>query len=208
MLTKVPMIKSIGMGPTEVRLMFTGDWDQLAIVQNAAAAARTKAALIDPGLFGIEYVADKENRTALASEALAKIPGVRKVVTGGGKALIYGAIREVDPRKFATALKDAGFKFVALRSHRLRTLSYEPWEKTVNPILIQNRLMKVPGVLRADVDAAASTVTVLLIRDTAKDLELVGAAEDVSITLFPGKAEEEDEAPKTEGMTPTEDKKK
>ena len=207
MLTRVPFVKSIGMAPTEVRMIFTGDWDQLAAIQNAAAGARTKAALIDPGLFFIEYAGETQTQAALATEALAKIPGVKKVFNSGGKAYIFGAVNAVDPRKFAPTLKDAGFKFVALRSHRLRTLSYEPWDKTVNPVQIQNRLMKVPGVLRADVDAAASTVTVLLMRDTAKDLELVGAAEDVSITLFPGKAEEEDEAPKAEGMTPTQDKK-
>jgi hypothetical protein len=207
MLTRVPFIKSIGMGATDVRMVFTGDWDQLIAVQNAAAAARTKAALVDPALFSIEYAGDRETQAIVASEALAKISGVKKVFTGGTRAYVFGATSAVDPRKFAPTLKDAGFKFVALRSHRLRTLSYEPWDKKVSPARIQDRLLKVPGVLRADVDAAASTVTVLLMRDTAKDLELVGAAEDVNVTLFPGRAEEDEEAPKVEGMTPTQDKK-
>ena len=50
-------------------------------------------------------------------------------------------------------------------------------------------------VERVDVDPGTLTLSVLMIRDTAKDLDIVAAAEDVMITVFPGKAEEEEEMP-------------
>lgn len=172
-------------------MMFTGEWDQLILVTNAATSARIKSALYSPGFFSIDYVAEKQT-SVKAADVLAKVAGVEKVFGENGKAYLFGAISRVDPREFAPALKEAGFKFVALRSHRLRTLSYEPWEKGIRPEKIRERLMKVPGVLRVDIDPVALTATVLLIRDSVKDLELVTAAEEVSVTLFPGTAEDDD----------------
>lgn len=200
---RVPNLKRVSVSPTQATMNFTGDWDQLVLITNAAASVRIKSALVTPGLFTIEYTTEKQT-SLKASEVAAKIAGVDKVFGGEGRIHVFGAVASVDPRAFAPALKEAGFKFVALRSHRLRTLSYEPWEKGIRPERIRERLMKVPGVLRVDMDAAASTATVLLIRDTVKDLDLVTAAEDVSVTLFPGTAED-DELPENP-PTPTQSK--
>ncbi|HZL73252.1 MAG TPA: hypothetical protein VFC86_12395 [Planctomycetota bacterium] len=202
---KVASLKRVSVSPTQATMQFTGDWDQLVAITNAASSVRIKSALYSPGMFSIDYVAEKATSVKITDVA-AKIPGVAKAFGGDGKLYVFGPIAQVDPRTFATVLKEDGFKFVALRSHRLRTLSYEPWEKGIRPERIRERLMKVPGVLRVDIDHAATTATILLIRDTVKDLDLVAAAEEVSITLFPGTAED-DELPENP-PTPTESGKK
>jgi len=206
-LMRVPGVTGVSVSPLEARLVFTGDWAQLASLQNAAASVRIKAALTEPAFFTVEYAAARETQSKLAADALSKIPGVVKVFPDGSKIHFFGSVHLVDPRSFATTLDAAGFKFVALRSHRLRTLSYEAWEKGIRPEKLRERLLKVPGILRADVDPAASTVTILMIKDSVKDLDLVAAAEEVSITLFPGKAEDDDPLPK-HADTPTESGKK
>jgi hypothetical protein len=206
-LMRVPGVSGVSVTPLEARLLFRGDWAQLASLQNAAAAAKIKAALTEPAFFTVEYAAGRETQSRLASEALSKIPGIVKVFPDGSKVHMFGPVNLVDPRSFATTLDAAGFRFVALRSHRLRTLSYEVWEKGIRPEKLRERLMKVPGILRADLDPAASTVTILIIKDSVKDLELVAAAEEVSITLFPGKAEDDDD-PASRPGTPTESNSK
>lgn len=202
-LTRLSTVKHVAVSPTEATMVFTGDWDQLPAISYAASVVRIKSALVSPGFFSIDYAVEKQT-SVKAQEILAKVTGVAKTFGESGKVYLFAPVAQFDPRLIATTLKDAGIKFVALRSHRLRTLSFEPWEKDFRPERIRERLMKVPGVLRVDVDPASNAVTVLLIRDSVKDLELVTAAEDVSCTLFPGKAEEEDEAPpqKADSSTP------
>jgi len=195
-LMRVPGVSGVSVSPMEARLVFSGDWAQLASLQNAAANVKIKAALTEPAFFTVEYAAARETQSKLAADALSKIPGVVKVFPDGSRVHFFGSVNAVDPRSFATTLAGAGFKFVALRSHRLRTLSYEAWEKGIRPENLRQRLLKVPGILRADIDPAASTVTILMIKDSVKDLELVSAAEEVSVTLFPGKAEDDDPLPK------------
>jgi hypothetical protein len=204
---RVPNLRKVSVSPTEASMLFTGDWSQLTAITNAAAAVSIKSALYTPGLYSIEYVVEKPS-SLKAADVLAKVAGVTKVFGSDGKAWVFGPIAQVDPRSFAPALKEAGIKFIALRSHRLRTLSYEPWEKGIRPEKIRERLMKVPGVLRVDMDPAASTATILLIRDSVKDLELVSACEDVSVTLFPGTAEDDEPVPQKNPDTPTESGKK
>lgn len=192
-LMKVPGAKDIKVTDTEASLLFTGSYQDLNSLLKAAASVQIKSALYDPGLFIVEFAAGRQSQQKAAMDALQKVPGVQKVFADGPKILVVGPIKHIDPRGFATALQDAGFKFVALRSHRLRTLSFEPWEKGTRPEKLRERLLKVPGMLRVDMDFAASTATVLLMRDTAKDLQLVAVAEEAGFTLFPGKAEEEEE---------------
>jgi hypothetical protein len=194
-LQKLPMIKKLAVAPGEAKMTFTGNWDQLAVVQGAAAGAKLKGVLITPGIFVVDCAPLRQPVKATAAEALIKIQGVNKAFGEGTRITVFGSIALLDPRKFDSGLREYGWRFVALRSHRLRTLSYEAWEKGTRPEKLRDRLMKVPGVLRVDVDAGASTVTVLLMRETAKDFDLVTAAEDVGITIFPGTAEEEEEAP-------------
>lgn len=193
-LMRVPNLKRVSVTPTQATMVFTGDWDQLVSVTNAATSVRIKSALYSPGMFSIDYVAERTTNLK-AVDVAARIPGVAKAFGADGKLYVFGAISDIDPRSFAPALKEQGFKFVALRSHRLRTLSYEPWEKGIRPERIRERLMKVPGVLRVDIDHTATTATILLIRDSVKDLDLVAAAEEVSITLFPGTAEDDEPLP-------------
>jgi hypothetical protein len=195
------MVRKVTVTPTEATMLFTGDWDQLVSITNAAASARIKSALYAPGLFSVDYVVEKQSSVKVVDAGM-KIPGVAKAFGGDGKLYLFGPIAHIDPRTIAPTLKEDGFRFVALRSHRLRTLSYEPWEKGIRPEQIRERLMKVPGVLRVDINAGASTATVLLIRDTVKDIDLVTAAEDVNVTLFPGKAEEDEPLPENP-PTPT-----
>lgn len=203
-LSRLTLVRKVTVTPAEATMLFTGDWDQLVAVTNAAASVRIKSALYTPGLFSIEYTTEKQT-SAKAVDVAAGIPGVAKVFGGDGKLYVFGPVNQVDPRSFAPTLKEFGFKFVALRSHRLRTLSYEPWDKATRPEKIKERLLKVPGVLRVDMDPAALTATVLMIRETVKDIDLVAAAEEVSVTLFPGKAEEDDELP-VNPPTPTQSK--
>ena len=191
---RLPQLKKVVVTPTEATMLFTGDWNELPAIQNAASYARIKSALYSPGLFVVDYVIEKQTGAKIL-EVANNIPGVAKVFGGEGRLYVFAPVAQLDPRTIAPALKDQGFKFVSLRSHRMKTLSYETWEKGIRPERIRERLMKVPGVLRADIDPAALTVTVLMIRDTVKDLDLVTAAEDVSVTLFPGKAEEDEELP-------------
>ena len=198
---RLPTLKRVAVTPTEATMLFTGDWNQLTAITSAAASVGIKSALYTPGLYSIDYTTEKQASVKVA-DVLAKIPGVAKVFGENGKAYVFGPIAQVDPRSFAPALKEAGFKFVALRSHRLRTLSYEPWEKGIRPEKIRERLMKVPGVLRVDMDPTASTATILMIRDSIKDLDLVAAAEEVSVTLFPGTAEDDEPLPENP-PTPT-----
>jgi hypothetical protein len=203
-LMRVPNLKKVAVTPTEATMLFTGDWDQLVSITNAAASARIKSALYSPGFFSIDYVVERQS-SVRAVDVAGKIPGVTKAFGGEGKLYIFAPIAQLDPRSIAPALKEEGIKFVALRSHRLRTLSYEAWEKGIRPERIRERLMKVPGVLRVDMDPVASTATILLIRDTVKDLELVTAAEDVNVTLFPGTAEDDEPLPENP-PTPTQSK--
>lgn len=200
-LMRVPNLKRVSVTPAMASMVFTGDWDQLVAITNAAASVKIKSALYSPAMFSIDYTVEKQT-TAKAAEVAAKIPGVVKAFGENGKLYVFGPVPQIDPRSFAAALKEEGFKFVALRSHRLRTLSYEPWEKGIRPERIRERLLKVPGVLRVDIDHAASTATILMIRDSIKDLELVTAAEEVSITLFPGTAEDDEPLPENP-PTPT-----
>ena len=194
-LQKIPLVKKIVVTPGEAKMVFTGNWDQLITVQNAAATAKLKGALIAPGIFTVDCAPGRANPTTpTPAEALQKLQGVNKAFGDGMRVTVFGSVSLMDPRGFDTTLKEYGWKFVALRSHRLRTLSYEPWEKGIRPEKIKERLSKVPGVLRADVDVAASKVTLLVIRETAKDLDIVAAAEDVMVTIYPGKAEEEEES--------------
>ena len=186
-------------------MSFTGDWDQLVAITNAASSVSIKSALYSPGLFSVDYVVERQS-SVKAVDVAAKLPGVAKTFGGDGKLYLFAPIAQFDPRSIAPALKEEGIKFVALRSHRLRTLSYEPWEKGIRPEKLKERLLKVPGVLRVDMDPTALTATILMIRDSIKDLELVTAAEDVSCTLFPGTAEDE-EMPENP-PTPTESSKK
>ncbi len=192
-LQRIPLVKKIAVTPGEAKMLFTGNWDQLIVVQNAAASAKLKGALITPAIFTVDCAPARSNPSATAAEALLKVQGVNKAFGEGGRVTVFGSVALLDPRGFETTLKEYGWKFIALRSHRLRTLSYEPWEKGIRPEKIKERLVKVPGVLRVDVDASALTVTLLVIRDTAKDLDIVAAAEDMMVTIFPGKAEEEEE---------------
>ena len=194
-LQKLPMIKKLAVAPGEAKMTFTGNWDQLAVVQGAAAGAKLKGVLITPAIFVVDCAPLRQPVKAPAAEALIKIQGVNKAYGEGTRITVFGSIALLDPRKFDAGLREYGWRMVALRSHRLRTLSYEAWEKGTRPEKLRDRLTKVPGVLRVDVDAGASTVTVLLMRETAKDFDLVTAAEDVGITIFPGTAEEEEEAP-------------
>jgi hypothetical protein len=203
-LMRVPNLRKVSVAPTQATMMFTGDWDQLVAITNAAASVRIKSALYSPAMFSIDYVVERQS-SVRAVDVAAKIPGVAKAFGGDGKLYVFGPVAQVDPRAFAPALKEEGIKFLALRSHRLRTLSYEPWEKGIRPERIRERLMKVPGVLRVDMDPVALTATVLMIRDSIKDLELVGAAEEVNVTLFPGTAEDEEPLPENP-PTPTQSK--
>lgn len=205
-LQRNPRLKKISVSPTQASMIFTGDWNDLVTITNSAASAGIKSALYSPGLFSIDYVVERQS-SVKAVDVAAKIPGVAKAFGGDGKLYLFGPISDIDPRSFAPALKEEGIKFIAIRSHRLRTLSYEPWEKGVRPDRIRERLMKVPGVLRVDIDHKATTATILMIRDTVKDLELVSAAEEVSITLFPGTAEDDEPMPENP-PTPTESGKK
>jgi hypothetical protein len=193
-LQKIPTVKKIAVTPGEAKMVFTGNWDQLIAVQNAAPSVKLKGALITPGIFTVDCAPGRANpSTPTPAEALQKVQGVNKAFGEGMRVTVFGSVALIDPRHFDTTLKEYGWKFVAVRSHRLRTLSYEAWEKGIRPEKIKERLLKVPGVLRCDVDAGASTVTLLIIRETSKDLEIVTAAEDVMVTVYPGKAEEEDE---------------
>jgi len=192
-LQKIALVKKVVVTPGEAKMVFTGNWDQLITVQNVAASLKLKGALITPAIFTVDCAPARSAPKATAAEALMKVQGVNKAFGEGTRVTVFGSVALLDPRGFEASLKDYGWKFVALRSHRLRTLSYEAWEKGIRPESIRERLVKVPGVLRVDVDAGASTLTVLIIRDTAKDLDLVTAAEDVNVTIFPGKAEEEEE---------------
>ncbi len=206
-LMRVPNLRKVTVSPTEASMLFTGDWNQLTAITSAASAVSIKSALYTPGLFSIDYVVEKTT-SVKPVEVAAKIPGVEKAFGGEGKLYLFGPTAAIDPRSIAPALKEAGLKFVALRSHRMRTLSYEPWEKGIRPERLRERLMKVPGVLRVDMDFVGSTATVLMIRDSVKDLDLVAAAEDVSCTLFPGKAEDDEPPPNQNPDTPTESGKK
>lgn len=193
-LQKNPLVKKIVVTPGEAKMNFSGNWDQLVTVQNAAAHAKLKGVLITPAIFTVDCAPARSNpTTATPAEALQKVQGVNKAFGEGMRVTVFASVALTHPRHFETTLQEYGWKFVALRSHRLRTLSYEAWEKGIKPEKIKERLVKVPGVLRADVDAGAMTVTLLIIRDTARDLDIAAAAEDVMVTIFPGKAEEEDE---------------
>ena len=205
-LMRVPQLKKVTVTPTEATMMFSGDWSQMVAITNAAASVNIKSALYSPGLFSIEYAVEKQSSVKPFDVGM-KIPGAAKAFGGDGKLYVFGPIAQVDPRTFATVLKEDGLKFVALRSHRLRTLSYEPWEKGIRPEKLRERLMKIPGVLRVDLDYKESKATILLIRDTVKDLDLVAAAEDEKITLFPGTAEDDEPLPQNP-PTPTESGKK
>jgi hypothetical protein len=187
-------------------MMFSGDWSQLTAITNAAASVNIKSALYSPGLFILEYAVEKQS-SVKAVDVGMKVPGMAKSFGGDGKLFLFGAVAQVDPRTFATVLKEDGLKFVALRSHRLRTLSYQPWEKGIRPEKLREQLMKVPGVLRVDLDPVDCKATVLLIRDTAKDLDLVASAEEAKFTLFPGTAEDDEPLPQNP-PTPTESGKK
>lgn len=193
-LQKIALVKKIVVTPGEAKMVFSGNWDQLVTVQNAAAAAKLKGALITPAIFTVDCAPGRANpSTATPAEALMKVQGVNKSFGDGMRVTVFASVALTNPAQFETTLKEYGWKFVALRSHRLRTLSYEAWEKGIKPEKIKERLVKVPGVLRVDVDAGASTITLLVVRETAKDLDIVAAAEDVMVTVYPGKAEEDDE---------------
>ena len=194
-LGKVPLIKKLSVTPGEAKMLFTGNYDQLMIVQNAAIGAKVKAALVSPAIFTVDVAAIRNNPSLAAADALAKIGGVAKTFGEGARVTVFGPVDKVSPKDFDSIIRDFGWKVVAIRSHRLRTLSYEPWEKGIRPEKIKERLLKGPGVLPVDVDAGALTVSMVIMRETAKDLDIVSAAEDVMVTIFPGKAEEEEEAP-------------
>ena len=57
-LQKIPLVKKIVVTPGEAKMVFTGNWDQLVTVQNAAATARLKGALITPGIFTVDCAPD------------------------------------------------------------------------------------------------------------------------------------------------------
>jgi hypothetical protein len=191
-LQKNPLIKKLAVTPGEAKMTFSGNWDQLVTVQNCAAAVKLKGCLVTPAIFTIDCSPARANPSATAAVALSKVPGANKAFGDGTRVTVFGSVALLDPRTIDTTLKEYGWKLVAVRSHRLRTLSYEPWEKGIRPERLRERLAKVPGVLRVDVDPGALTLTVLMIRDTAKDLDIVAAAEDMMVTVFPGKAEEEE----------------
>jgi hypothetical protein len=193
-LQKIALLKKIAVSPGEAKMSFTGNWDQLAVVQAAIGTAKLKGALVTPGIFTVDCAPTRANPKAGAAEALSKVQGVNKAVGEGTRITVYGSVALLDPRQFDVSLREYGWRFVALRSHRLRTLSYEPWEKGTRPEVLRERLTRVPGVLRVDLDPGALTVTVLVVRETAKDLDIVNAAEDAMFTIFPGKAEEEEES--------------
>lgn len=191
-LQRIPLVKKIVVTPGEAKMNFTGNWDQLFVVQNAPATVKLKGALITPAIFTVDCTPARSNPSLPAAEALKKVEGVNKTYGDGTRITVYGSAALTNPKNFEISLKDYGWKFVALRSHRLRTLSYEAWTKGSRPESLRECLLKVPGVLRVDVDPGASTVTVLVIRETAKDLDIATAAEDAMFTIFPGKAEEEE----------------
>jgi len=194
-LMKVAGAKEIKVSDTEASLLFTGSYLELNSLVKAASSVQIKSVLYDPALFVIEYAAGKNAQQKAAMDALQKVPGVQKVFMDGSKIVVAGPTKHIDARGFAPALQDAGFKFVALRSHRLRTLGYEPWEKETKAEKLRDRLLRVPGMLRVDMDYSASTVTVLQMLDTVKDLGLAAAAEEVCFALYPGKEEDPPPAP-------------
>jgi len=195
-LMKVPGVKDVKVTDNEASLLFTGSYLELNSLLKAAASVQIKAALYDPGLFVIEFASGKQSLPKAAMDAVQKVAGVQKIFMDGSKLMAAGPVKHLDPRGFATALQEAGFKFVALRSHRLRTLSFEAFEKGTPTEKLRDCLERIAGVLRVDMDYSASTVTVLMMPDTAKDLALAAAAEEVGFAIFPGKEEEPPPEPK------------
>src|SRR5688572_7145003 len=128
-LQKIPLIKKLSVTPGEAKMLFTGNWDQLLIVQNAAIGAKVKAALVSPAVFTVDCAAIRSNPSLPAADALATIGGVAKTFVDVARVTVFGPIAQVSPKDFDATIREFGWKVVAIRSHRLRTLSYEPWEK-------------------------------------------------------------------------------
>lgn len=193
-LSKVAGVTNLVMGDSNVaRMNFTGDWDELVSIEYAAWRIRCKANLIEPAMFAIDFTADKTTSTKGLMEALEKTPGVQKAFIEAGRLYVFSRMAEVDPRLYQQVIKDAGLRYVATRSHRLRSLSYEAWDGKSSLNVLKETLQKTTGVLRVDIDEKNKQVHVVLIRETSKDPQVVTAAEEACFTLYPGKAEEEDE---------------
>lgn len=174
---------------------FTGDWDEMFSVEYAAWSIKCKAALVEPAMYVIDAASERQSSTKGLIENFEKTPGVQKVFMEAGKLFVFARVADTDPRVFQQVVKDSGFRWIALRSHRLRTLSYDAWDAKSSPEALKQLLEKVPGVLRVDLDPKARTVSVLLIRESTKDPGLVIAAEDAGFTLYPGKAADDDDEP-------------
>ncbi len=188
-------VSSIVVSETEVRMNFTGDWDEIFSIEYASWAIRCKAALVDPAMYAIDVASERQTSTKGLIEALEKTPGVQKVFMEAGRLFIFSRVTDTDPRVFQQVVKDSGFRWIALRSHRLRTLSYDAWEANSSPEALKQLLLKTPGVLRVDLDPKEKTISVLLIRESTKDPGLVLAAEEAGFSLYPGKAADDDDEP-------------
>jgi len=200
-LTRVEGVTNVEVGDIEARMTFKGDWNELTDIEYFVSQIRCKSALVDPGIFQIDFSVSRQTSTPVLVDAVQKVPGVVKVFVESGRLYVFGKILDVDPRSLQQAVKDAGFRYNGLRSHRFRTLSYEPWEAKSQLPVLRDVLLKNPAVLRVDFDEKAKTVSVLMIKDSMKDPALVTAAEEAGYTLFPGQAEPEDEP--TGGLPPT-----
>lgn len=193
-LSKVPGVTHLVVGATEARMNYRGDWDDLCQIEYAAWRIRAKASLVEPAQCVIDFSIGRSAETKRLVEALSRVPGVLNAFIDDGQAVVIGPVAELDARKLPDVFAGAGFRYLALRSHRLRTLSYAAWDADSQIEALKGAIGGVPGVLRVDVDEAAKTISVLMMPRSARDLDLASAAAEAAFTVFPGRAKEEEGA--------------